>query len=240
MLAHGFRLAERVIGGGERRLFAARQNFADHRRGEVGQRGEVVVRPAARLPVDYAEAADDHASGQRQRNPGESGDSQFKRQAVIAHERVLARVADDQRAAGGDDVLPVGIIERKLTLRRPGFVKPHLAFQKLAVLIQQRDAGDRRLEDAAGEPGQAVERRLRRGVQQVEILQGGEAFRTGDNFRAGVGHQGLARFNRTASLYAETLHQCCLKDRKAHDGRSGSTSSLWKSVRVTSAPESST
>lgn len=83
--------------------------------GDVVQRGEVVVGPVPRSPVDRAQRAEDPAPLVGQGDTRIGDDAEIRDREVVPHERMCAGVVDHQRLRRRDDVLA----ERMRQRRRP-------------------------------------------------------------------------------------------------------------------------
>jgi len=77
------------------------------------------------------------------------------------------RVLQQQRRPARDDVLAEGVGERRLPQEGPGLGQADHALEELPVRLDQREKRDRHAQKPAGEAGQAVERLIRRRVEQA-------------------------------------------------------------------------
>ena len=68
-------------------------------------------------------------------------------------------------------MLTEGVGQRRLALRRPRLGQALGTLEKLTVIIDQREQGDGRMQEACGQPGETVERLFGRGVEQPEPEQ---------------------------------------------------------------------
>ena len=84
-------------------------------------------------------------------------------------------VVDDQRLAGGDDVLAEGMGERRLASAGPGFGQADAALEELPFGVHERDQGHGAAEECRGQPCQPVEGGLGRAVEQAGAGEGGQA-----------------------------------------------------------------
>ena len=87
---------------------------------------------------------------------------------------MLARVGDDERRAIARRKLAEGVRERRLAARRPGLGEADRALEELAVLVDEADERDGRVEQPHREARQPVERRLRRRIEEHRVTKRAE------------------------------------------------------------------
>ena len=130
------------------------------------------------------------AVGRGQRHAGIGDDADVRDRQIFAQERVVAGVLDDQRLAGGSDVLAERMGERGLSLAGPGFGQALLALEKLPVPFDQRDERNRHPQHPGHDGGDVIEEFLARAVEQPALVQGRQpaVVRSGNNGgrRAGI------------------------------------------------------
>src|ERR1700712_1745352 len=88
---------------------------------------------------------------------------------------MLPCVGDDQRLALCDHMFAEGVRQRRFAPCRPGFGQADGAFEKLALVINQRHQSHWSACDRGGKPGQAIKGVLLSAVEKVQLLQLGEA-----------------------------------------------------------------
>lgn len=183
------RLAGAQHGAGLLQLLARhRQAFAVMH--FLGQDGRQVVQhlrflPAhfARFRVEGAQGADRQPGGSADRHPGVEADvGRTVDQRVVAEALILRRVVHHQRPRHADRMRAERVLARGL-LR----LQPDARLEPLAVGIHQREQGHRHIQQAAGQPGDAVEHRLGRGVQQGQGVEQRQAVQFVGRQRGG-GH----------------------------------------------------
>ena len=128
--------------------------------GEVAQGGQLVVGPLPRPDVDGTERPEDVAGLVGERHPGIGDDAEVVDGAVVAQQRVLAGVGDDQRLGRGDDVLAERVGQRGRPGRGPGLGQPGHAGEDLPVRLHERDQRDGRTDPAAHPLGQGLHLRV--------------------------------------------------------------------------------
>lgn len=112
----------------------------------------VALAPGARFRVDRAEAAEHMTVSVDERDAEVRDHADVLDCRVVAYQRLNARVLDDERLAGGYDVLAEGMRQRRLALRCPRLGETEAALEELTVALDQRDECDRRPEQARSEP----------------------------------------------------------------------------------------
>jgi hypothetical protein len=117
--------------------------------------------------VDGAEGAEHLALRGDERDARVGNHVQVGNREVLAHERVLAGVLDDQRLPGGHDVLAEGVRQRRLPPRRPGLREAHARGEELPILVHEGDQRHGHTEDRGREAGQPLEGLFGRAVEQV-------------------------------------------------------------------------
>jgi hypothetical protein len=140
-----------------------------HGSGQIAEQVDLGFRPCTRLPVDHREGAQNMAPARDQRDPRVRDHADLRDRQVVAHQRVLPRVLDDQPLARLDDVPAEGVRQRRLPPRRPRLRQPAGGREDLPLRLDQRHERDRRVEHPRGDPGQPRERVVRRRAQHVEL-----------------------------------------------------------------------
>ncbi len=140
----------------------------DHLPSQRLQRGDLPLRQRARLMVEHAQRA------QRQPGPGHQRDAGVEAQAEQGGVggvlwRGLSVGNDDGRGSRDHERAEPGIQGRL------GRREPDPGLEHLPVVVDERHQGDRRAADLGGEPGDVVESRLGRRIQDRVLLQRGDA-----------------------------------------------------------------
>ena len=148
---------------------------------QVLEHAVVAAGPLARLVVDRAQRAEPHAVGGRQRHAEVGDDPVLLDRRVVADLRVRARVDDLQRRAGLDDVAAERVRERRLAQ----LADADRGLEHLPLVGDEREQRDRHVQHLGDEPRDAVERRLRRRVEQAALGQRREPARIAEPVRHG-------------------------------------------------------
>ena len=166
------------LGGGRASLGLLKRllqlDLGHHRGGQFANDGQFVGGPLVRLGVDGAERADGVAVGGGERHAGVGHDAEVGDGRVAGKRGVRAGIANDKGRGRGDDVAAERVGQRRLACRRPRLRQPDVTLEELARAVHQRHERYRHAQDAACQPGQAVEGRVRRRIEQgraVERLQ---------------------------------------------------------------------
>ena len=80
---------------------------------------------------------------------------------VVAQERGLSRIRDDQGLSGNDDVLAERVRERRLAARGPRLSEADGALEELPPVVDQRHQDDRFAEQPRRQAGPVIEVLLR-------------------------------------------------------------------------------
>ena len=96
-------------------------------------------RPGARRRVDHAEHPEHLLLGGDEWDPGVGDHAELADRQVLLEPRVLACVDHDQRLTRRHPVLAKRMTERRLPARSPRLRKPDRAFEKLAMIVDQRN-----------------------------------------------------------------------------------------------------
>ena len=141
--------------------------------GHVAQGEPLLVAEGVALGIGDAKRAERVALGREQRLTGVKAQVHLARhERVVMETRVAARVVDDERFLRVEDRVRA---KRKTPLDL-FHVKALTGFVPHTILVHQGDVGNRHAEQLGGQPGDAVEPLLRRGVEDVKRPQRGEAL----------------------------------------------------------------
>jgi len=113
---------------------------------------------------------------------------------IVRHERMLARIGDDQRLLRGHRVLTERVTQRQLA--HPGQLRgqARLALDELAIRVHQRNQRNPDPQQVLRQARVAIEVDLRLGIQQTEISEGSDP-RTVEHHLVG-GHVNLLTIHR--------------------------------------------
>ena len=145
--------------------------------GEVVQIGQLRLAPAMGCVIDDAEGAEHLSVRREQRHAGVGHQAHVADRRVVAQQRVLARVDNHEIGARGHRVLAERIAERRPASGRRGLREPGGTRQELAVLLHQAEKRRRAVQQPAGEPGETLDGRVRRRVQEAGAAHGSDSFR---------------------------------------------------------------
>jgi hypothetical protein len=133
-------------------------DLARDRLAQRAQRLDIVFGPVARCAIHRADGAKNVAVRPEQRDAEIGDGGQLAHGEGVAHQRVDARVGDDEGDGAGDHVLTDRMRQRALARAHPGLRQAVRAHEGLSIRRDQRDQRRRRLEQPAGEPRQSIER----------------------------------------------------------------------------------
>lgn len=105
---------------------------------------------------------------------GQVGEGARLHGRVVADQLVEPGVVDDQRLRAADRVLAEGLVHR---LVAGAFERAGLALDEDIVKVDQRNGGEWRVQQHAGEPREAVEGGFRRAAQQTGGMQRSQSAR---------------------------------------------------------------
>ena len=105
----------------------SRLQVGGDRRGEILEHARVLLGPRPRPRVDRAERADRGAARADQRHADVGHDPQHPDRGAVLHERVLARILDQQRPARADRMLAGGVGEGDARRRAPRLLRADTA-----------------------------------------------------------------------------------------------------------------
>jgi hypothetical protein len=126
-----------------------------------------------RFLIDHAQRPEGMAIGAAQRAAGIEDDVFMAgHERVIAEAIIVARILDGEQIVAQDGVAAEGP-----RARRFGHGRAPVRFEPLAVRREQGDQRNRRTRDEAGQPRDAIERGLRRGIEQPRARDGAKAAR---------------------------------------------------------------
>jgi hypothetical protein len=151
-------------------------DLGDDAGGEVGEHAYVALRPAARGEVPHAQRSQRVSPRHGERNAEVRLQLPLGEEGAAGEARVGRGVFDDDRLAGSDGPLAVGVVQRRLRARLP-LRRGEAALGELAPVVQHVDQGQRSLQELGREAGDPVEGVLGSRVQQTGGLQLGEPCR---------------------------------------------------------------
>jgi hypothetical protein len=155
-------------GGG---LVTVAQHLHRDQAGDPLERRVFGLRQRARLPVGHAQRAD-RAPRHAQRHARVEADERAAPDQRVAREsRVDPGVLDEEQPLLGDRMRA-----ERVAARRLGRGHADSRLEPLPVFVDQTDQRDRSAEDVCGESGQLVKCRIRRGVQNAQLVQHCEAL----------------------------------------------------------------
>ena len=150
-----------------------------HRRGEVGQDRAVVVAPHARRTVDHGQGAQHLAISCGEWNTQVCDGTDVQDRGVVADERVRSRILHHEWRIRPDHVPTEGVGQRRLSRACPRLRQPGAAREELALRVDHRHDRDWRVEHPGREPGQPIEGRLGRRIEQPGVVERRKTGRIG-------------------------------------------------------------
>jgi hypothetical protein len=165
---------------------AAQANLGHRQRGEILERGHRRGRPLARRVVDDAQRSECGALFGDERDAGIGDDAEIRHAEVLGDDLVLPGIIDDEGPAARHRELAEGMRERRLAPRSPRLGQTDRALEELPIRVDERDQRHRRVAQARRQPGQTIERRFVRGIEQPRRV---ERLEAGGVVEDGVDHQ---------------------------------------------------
>ncbi len=156
---------------------------------KVPEGRDVRFAPPPRFVVDGVEGAKDVTVGGGERDAGVGDDAQVRDRQVVADQRVIAGVLDDQRLARGDNVLAEGVGQGRLPPRGPWLAQPHGSLEDLAVRVHEGNQGHGNAKDARRQAREPVEGSVGRRVPERGPRQRGQPVRILDAIGEGGRHR---------------------------------------------------